>query len=146
MDTHGLFRARPLTRPVGVYAFTLVEILLVVVIIGVLAGMMVTRLSGRSEEAKVARAQGDIRGQLSLALDLFEQDVGRYPTTSEGLEALVSDPGVPNWKGPYLKSGLKPDPWGQPYSYSMDERNATIYRLVSAGPDGQLETDDDILP
>ena len=80
-------------------AFTLVEVLLVVVIIGVLAGILVPRLSGHSTEARISRARADIQGTLSLTLDLFEQDVGRYPTADEGLSVLVEDPGIPGWKG-----------------------------------------------
>ena len=125
--------------------FTLIEILLVIVIIGVLAGMVVTNLSGRSQEAKIARAQADIRGQLSLALDLFEQDTGRYPSSSEGLAVLMNDPGTSNnWKGPYLKGTLKPDPWGNEYSYAFDGDESRRYQLKSAGPDGQIGNDDDI--
>ncbi len=127
-------------------AFTLVEILLVIVIIGVLTGMLVVRLSGRTQEARIARAQADVRGQLSLALDLFEQDVGRYPTTDEGLSILIEDPGLVGWKGPYLKGGLKPDPWGNSYSYMSDPEDRGQYTLISAGPDGQAGTDDDIVP
>jgi len=125
-------------------AFTLVEVLLVVVIIGILAGLLVVRLTGRSEEARIARAQADVRGQLSLALSLFEQDTGRLPTAEEGLAALVTDPGVPGWKGSYLQGDLKPDPWGTAYSYSLDPDHPGQYILVSAGPDRQLGTDDDI--
>jgi len=125
-------------------AFTLVEVLLVIVIIGVLAGMLVARLSGRSQEARITRAQADIRGTLSLALDLFEQDIGRYPTTEEGLEALVVDPGLPGWKRPYLKGGLKPDPWKNAYIYSNDPEDPAQYTLLSLGPDGQMGTEDDI--
>ena len=128
----------------GSGGFSLVEVLLVVVIIGVLAGMLVTRLSGRSQEAKVTRAQADIRGTLSLALDLFEQDIGRYPTDEEGLRALVMDPGVSGWKRSYLKGDLKSDPWGTDYIYAIDSDDPTIYVLSSAGPDGQAGTDDDI--
>jgi general secretion pathway protein G len=125
--------------------FTLVEVLLVIVIIGILAGMLVTRLAGRSQEARTTRAQADIRGQLSLALDLFEQDVGRYPTTDEGLGALVQNPGIPGWKGPYLKGGLKPDPWGTPYSYGLQVDEAgNNYVVTSAGPDLQFGTEDDV--
>ena len=128
----------------GRKGFTLVEMLLVVVIIGILAGMIVTNLSGRSREAKIARAQSDIRGQLSLALDLFEQDMDRFPTTEEGLEALVEDPGIPGWKGPYLKGELKGDPWDSPYIYQQDPEKPTVYELSSAGPDREPGTEDDI--
>lgn len=128
-----------------VEGFTLIELLLVIVIIGILAGMIVTSLTGRSREARIARAQTDIRGSLSLALDLFEQDIGRYPTDEEGLNALVINPGIPSWKKPYLKGGLKSDPWETPYDYSMDPDYPGLYILRSAGPDKQLGTEDDIV-
>lgn len=124
--------------------FTLAELLLVIVIIGILAGVMVVRLSGRSDDARIARVKSDIKGSLSLALDLFEQDTGRYPTTDEGLTGLVSDPGLDGWRGPYLKSGVQPDPWGTPYNYTYDSSNRT-YRLSSAGPDEQANTNDDVV-
>lgn len=124
--------------------FTLVEILLVVVIIGILAGLIATRLSGKAEDARVARARADVSGSLSLALDLFEQDTGRYPTTEEGLAALVTDPGIPGWKRSYIKGELKNDPWDTPYVYSSDDQGD--YVLFSAGPDRQPDTEDDIYP
>jgi len=130
--------------------FTLVEILLVVVIIGILAGLIATRLSGKTEEARIARAKADIAGSLSLALDLLEQDVGRYPTTEEGLEALVTNPGIPGWKRSYLKGELKNDPWDTPYVYSYADDGGPdgqgAYELFSCGPDRQPNTEDDIYP
>lgn len=126
--------------------FTLIEMLLVIVIIGILAGAIVTSLSGRTESSRLTRAKADLAGSLSLALDLFNQDIGRYPTTEEGLKALVDNPNEPEWKGPYLKTGLKPDPWGQAYSYELDASNPTHYVIKSAGPDRQLNTADDVLP
>ena len=128
-----------------VEGFTLIELLLVIVIIGILAGMIVTSLTGHAREARIARAEADIRGSLSLALDLFEQDVGKYPTDEEGLNALVINPGIPGWKRPYLKGGLKSDPWETPYDYSRDPDYPDLYILRSAGPDRQLGTEDDIV-
>ena len=125
--------------------FTLIEILLVIVIIGVLSGMVITQLSGRSHEAKITRANADMKGQLSLALDLFEQDTGRYPTAEEGLAALVVNPGVSGWKGPYLRAGLYKDPWENDYRYSLDPNDPRQYRLVSSGPDGQSGSNDDLV-
>jgi len=125
--------------------FTLIEMLLVIMIIGILAGAVVVGLSGRSHDARVTRARSDISGSLSLALDLFDQDVGRYPTVEEGLKALVEDRGMPGWKGPYLKGGLKPDPWGNPYHYGLDPDYPRQYVLKSAGADGQVGSEDDIL-
>ena len=125
--------------------FTLLEMLLVVVIIGILAGAVMISLSGRSQQARITTAQSDIVGKLSLALDLFETDVGRYPTEEEGLKALVENPGVNGWKDPYLRGGLKNDPWGTPYSYSRDPEYPERYILRSAGPDEQMDTEDDIV-
>ena len=124
--------------------FTIVELLLVVVIIGILAGAIAVSLSGRSEEARIARARSDINGSLGLALDVYEQDNGRYPTTDQGLEALVGDPGdVPNWRGPYIKE-LKVDPWDTPYVYQNDGTGIGRYTLYSAGPDQTPGTEDDV--
>lgn len=127
-------------------AFTLVEILLVVVMIGILAGMFIPSLAGRAQEARITRAKADIQGQLSLALDMFEQDVGRYPTSEEGLQVLMTNSGgVANWKGPYVKDGLKKDPWGSDYSYTFNsDVNGSYYTVTSPGPDKQLGTSDDI--
>ena len=125
-------------------AFTLVEILLVVVIIGVLASVLVPRLAGHSRKARITAAQADIRAQLGTALDNFELDTGRYPTDEEGLGALIADPGAAGWNGPYLKSELRPDPWGNQYIYRLDREHPGMYVLMSAGPDGQQGTQDDI--
>lgn len=133
----------PLFKATG-RGFTLIELLLVLVIIAVLAGAVVTNLSGRSQEARVTRAKSDINGAFSLALDLFESDIGRYPTTEEGLQALAQDAGTANWKGPYLKGGLKKDPWANDYHYERNPNEPRRYVLKSAGPDGQIGTEDDI--
>jgi general secretion pathway protein G len=126
--------------------FTLIEMLLVVVIIGILAGAIVTSLSGRTEQSRVTRAKSDLTGSLATALELFNQDTGRYPTTEEGLKALIESPNEPEWKGPYLQTGLKADPWGQQYSYELSNTTPPRYVIRSAGPDRQLNTEDDILP
>ncbi len=121
--------------------FTLIELLIVVVILGVLAGLTVPRLAGRTEKAKFKAAKSDIRGGISLALDLYESDTGKYP---DSLEKLVDDD-IPNWDGPYIKNGLPKDPWGQPYSYKYPgTKNKRGYDLLSAGPDGKAGTDDDV--
>ena len=125
--------------------FTLVELLIVVTILGILVAMVVPRLAGRTEQARVGRAQADVKGNIGLALDLFEVDNGRYPTSEEGLAALRTQPvGVKNWHGPYLKQ--EPiDPWGKPYRYLYPGRNnPQDYDLFSPGPDGAEGTSDDI--
>jgi general secretion pathway protein G len=125
--------------------FTLVELMLVVIIIGVLAAMIVPRMAGRSEEARASVAQADIMS-ISTALRLYELDNGAFPTTSEGLEALLEKPSsARNWKGPYLER--KPvDPWGQPYAYrSPAQYSRAGFDLYSIGRDALEGTEDDII-
>ncbi|MCX5697172.1 MAG: type II secretion system major pseudopilin GspG [Candidatus Omnitrophica bacterium] len=120
-------------------AFTLVELMLVVIIIGVLAAMVMPRLVGRSEQARVAAARADVNANIALALDMFEMDMGHYPTSLDELMQKGSNPDTS--KGPYLKK--KPiDPWGRPYVYTPPS-GGTDYQLCSKGPD-ETKTDDDI--
>ena len=128
-------------------AFTLMELLLVVAIIGVLAAMLLPNLSGRSEEARKARAKTEIVSTIGLALSMFESDTGKYPTTEQGLTALVNKPDqATTWRGPYIQQAKQfIDPWGNPYHYECPgQHNVTSYDLASAGPDGSLGTEDDI--
>lgn len=128
-------------------AFTLIELLLVVIIIGVLAAIVLPSFSGRSEEARRTRTKTEIESTLGLALDMFEADIGSYPSTEEGLEALIRKPDkANNWRGPYIKKSNKfRDPWRNNYHYQFPgQQNTFGYDLVSPGPDGQLGTDDDI--
>ena len=125
--------------------FTLVEILLVVAIIGALAAMIVPRLTGRSEKAKAATARADIRANMATALKMYEIDMGAYPTTDQGLAALLAAPSGASstWSGPYIEK--KPvDPWGRPYQYKCPgTRNPNGYDLFSFGRDG-VESSDDV--
>ena len=116
--------------------------MLVVIIISVLAAAVIPRLSGRSEQAKVARAKSDLAA-IGVALDLYEMDVGQYPDDSAGLNALLEGHGEENWKGPYLKKGTPSDPWGNAYLYKRDPQNGD-YSLTSPGPDRQAGGSDDI--
>ena len=127
-------------------AFTLVELMLVVVIIGVLAAMVVPRLAGRSEQAKTARAKSDI-ASIGLALDLYELDAGAYPDSLETLVAKdapseLGDDAKTRWNGPYLKKGLPKDPWGRSYEFQKLSQHHLDYDLYSLGPDGQPGNDD----
>ena len=119
--------------------FTLIEIMLVVIIIGVLVAMVAPRLVGRSEQARAAAAKADINANLATALDLYEVDVGHYP---DELTELRKDPGVTGWKGPYLKKDPK-DPWGRDYEYTSQQTDENDYKLCSKGPD-EVKTEDDI--
>lgn len=115
--------------------FTLIELILVVVIIGILVGIAVPRFSGRVEQTQKAAAADTIHS-IGIALDLFELDNGRYPSSLNG---LISDPGISeNWHGPYMKEGRIPkDPWGNPYQYSAPgTHNEHSYDLSSNGPEG----------
>ena len=132
------------------YGFTLIEIMLVVIILGVLVAMVAPNLFGRGEQARIAAARADIESNLATALDLFELDNGHYPTTEQGLKALNEKPSTspepPNWNGPYLKRKKIPmDPWRREYQYmSPGVHNKDEYDLFSYGPDG-IESDDDIV-
>lgn len=115
--------------------FTLVEILVVIIIIGLLAALVGPRLFGKVGVAKqkAAKAQIELFG---TALDAFRLDVGRYPTTEEGLKALREKPsGVEKWDGPYLPKEIPLDPWGRPYVYRSPGEHGE-YDLISYGRDG----------
>jgi general secretion pathway protein G len=117
--------------------FTLLELLVVMVIIGLLAGFVAPRYFAQvgKSQVKVARAQVDA---LDKALDTFRLDVGRYPTTEEGLQALVVRPnGEQSWNGPYLKKGVPADPWGRPYLYQQPGTHGGDFELQSYGKDGR---------
>lgn len=126
--------------------FTLVELLLVLVILGILAALVLPKFTGRTEQARVTAAQTQI-AMFGTALDAFEVDTGSYPRGQEGLNQLVSPPGdVTNWRGPYFKSDIPLDPWGRAYVYEFPGRvNPSGYDIRSMGPDGQAGTADDIV-
>jgi len=129
--------------------FTLLEILLVVVIIGLLVGVAVVRLGSRSGEAKKVATQRQIDAY-KTALGLYELDNGFYPSSEQGLSALIvlptSAPVPNNWKGPYLDPAvLRKDPWGHDYLYVYPGvKNPTGYDLFSPGINGVEGDDDDI--
>lgn len=126
--------------------FTLVELLLVLVILGILAALALPKFTGRTEQARVTAAQTQIAA-FGTALDAFEVDTGTYPRGADGLNYLLSQPSdVTGWRGPYMKSDIPMDPWGHPYIYEFPGRaNPSGYDLRSMGPDGQANTADDIV-
>jgi general secretion pathway protein G len=118
------------------HGFTLLELLVVMVIIGLLAGYVGPKFFAHigKAEVKTARAQID---SLEKALDAYRLDVGNYPTTEQGLAALNQAPAdVPQWKGPYLKKGVPDDPWHHPYQYKQPGEHGD-FDLLSLGKDGQ---------
>jgi general secretion pathway protein G len=120
----------------GIRGFTLIELLVVVVIIGLLAGIVAPRYFGQvgKSNTNIARAQIE---QLGKALDTYRIDVGSYPTSEQGLNALVAKPdGVDRWQGPYLTKGIPADPWGRAYRYKAPGDHGD-YDLSSYGSDGQ---------
>ena len=129
--------------------FTLIEIMLVVIIIGVLAAMIIPNFAGRGEQAKRSTAKVDIEANISTALDLYQMEMSTYPPTQEGLKALMEKPAslanADQWNGPYLKKKVLPkDPWQRPYVYVFPgAHNKESYDLSSYGADG-VESSDDI--
>lgn len=124
--------------------FSLIEIMVVMVIIGMLMAVVAPRFIRQSEKAasKAARVQIESMG---TALDTFRLDVGRYPTTQEGLAALIQRPfGTERWDGPYLKKNvIPPDPWQRPYYYRSPGEGGRPYDLYSLGADGAPGGDSD---
>ncbi|RKY02230.1 MAG: type II secretion system protein GspG [Spirochaetes bacterium] len=122
--------------------FTLIELMVVIVILGILAGFIIPRITKRPEEARVTKAKVEI-STLEQALELYYLDNGMYPTTEQGLRALIEKPQIdpipPNWKeGGYLaKKKIPVDPWGRPYVYISPGIHNEDYDLYSLGRDGK---------
>jgi general secretion pathway protein G len=125
--------------------FTLVELLLVLVILGTLAAIVVPKMAGRTEQAKITAAQTQI-ANFGTVLDAFEVDNGYYPKGKGGLIDLIERPrDADGWRGPYLKQEIPMDPWGNAYIYECPgKHNEDHYDVMSMGPDGRVGGDDDI--
>jgi len=129
----------------SIQGFTWIELMLVVIIIGALSAMVLPRLVGRSEQARSSATRADIKANIATALKLYELDNGEFPTTDDGLNALLSNASsLTSWNGPYLES--KPvDSWGREYQYEMPGKHRPQgYDLYSLGKDGKEGGDDDI--
>lgn len=122
--------------------FTLIEVMVVVVILGILAAMVVPKIMSRPEQARIVKAKQDILA-IQSALDLYKLDNGTYPTTDQGLEALVKKPTaepIPhNWKSEGYLHQLPMDPWGNPYQYINDNEKLKIFTYGPKGKEGNSE-------
>lgn len=122
--------------------FTLIEVMVVVVILGILAAVIVPKIMSRPEQARIVKAKEDI-ASIQSALDLYKLDNGVYPTTDQGLQALVtkptSDPIPRNWKSDGYLQKLPVDPWGQAYQYVNDNEKIKIFSYGSKGKEGDSE-------
>ncbi|MBI2514209.1 MAG: type II secretion system major pseudopilin GspG [Opitutae bacterium] len=131
-------------------AFTLIEILLVLALIGLLAGVLITNTAGVFDQGQETAAKIFVRDTVKLALTRYRMDLGDYPSTTEGLAALVTAPAnkADRWRGPYIEapSGKLPlDPWGEPYRYRYPgTKNKGGYDLYSVGKDHAEGSEDDV--
>ena len=124
--------------------FTLIEIMVVVVILGVLAALVVPQIMSRPDQAKASAAQSDIKA-IAMALDIYKLDNHQYPSGQQGLQALVSKPGgapaARNWNPDGYLKRLPIDPWGTPYQYRVPGTRGGAYDLFSFGADGKIGGD-----
>jgi general secretion pathway protein G len=125
--------------------FTLIELLVVIIILAILASVVIPKVVHRTDDARMAAAISDVSA-FSSALTMYKADTGQYPTSDQGLNALISNPGVQGWNKPYLDnmSVMKMDPWQHPYIYKYPSDHGQDFDIISAGPDGQVGTADDI--
>ena len=120
--------------------FTLLEMLVVLVIIGLLAGLVGPRLFSKVDQSKITTAQVQVK-MLRSSIESLRLDIGRYPTVDEGIGLLSKPPSdaalAARWRGPYLDDALPPDPWGNPYQYALPGTDGQGFALYSFGSDGK---------
>jgi general secretion pathway protein G len=134
---------RNLARRAAHGGFTLIELLCVLVILAILAAVVVPKLTGHTEQARIAAAKTQIQS-FKTALASYEIDTGQFPSTEQGLDALVTNPGnLTGWRHSYIEK-VPLDPWGHAYIYRCPGSNGKDFDLLSPGPDGQEGGSDDI--
>jgi general secretion pathway protein G len=115
--------------------FTLLELLVVILIVGLLTGIVAPRFMGQVSRSEVTTARAQLDA-LDKALQSYRLDTGRYPSAAQGLNALVAQPGdETRWRGPYLQGAMPADPWGSPYQYRVPGAGGRDYDLTSLGKD-----------
>lgn len=125
----------------GQAGMSLIEIIIVIALIGTLMTFMVSNLIGQSEEAKKDQTKLGM-GVISQSLQMYRIHNNRYPTTDQGLAAMLNNPGdAKSWRGPYIEANKLKDPWGTDFSYESDGR---AYKIISPGPDASMGNEDDI--
>jgi general secretion pathway protein G len=141
-------RTRSRAARSAVRGFTMMELLVVLAILGLLAGLAITQLGGIFGGAQASTAQIFVKDTMKTPLFTYRMTMGDYPSTADGLQSLVTPPGskAGSWRGPYIEGGKVPlDPWGEPYQYAYPgAKNKMGYDLWSKGPDKQSGTADDI--
>jgi general secretion pathway protein G len=124
--------------------FTLIELLVVIIILAILAAVVIPRVIGRTDDAKVAAATSNV-STFDGEMEKYKLDTGHYPQGDQGMNALINNvENDPKWNGPYIKGSMPNDPWGHPYLYRSPGEHSPDYDIFSAGPDGQPGTGDDI--
>lgn len=144
MNPKSTFRKRTLRHCSGESGFSLLEVLIVLMIIGLVATLVGPRLLSQFDRSKVTTAKVQVRS-LMAAVETMKLDLGRFPTTEEGLTILTTPPaeGRENWFGPYLNEALPMDPWGKPYVYAQPADPSARPRIGSLGSDGREGGDGD---
>ncbi len=144
MTSFTLHRPKRLLSKNKIHGFTLIEVMVVVIILGILAAMIVPKIMSRPEQARIVKTKQDILA-IQSALDLYKLDNSFYPSTDQGLQALVTKPSlnpIPhNWKSDGYLQKLPTDPWGEPYQYINENEKLRIYSFGAKGREGNSDID-----
>ena len=135
MNTVAVFSNRPVQHPRRGHGFTLLELLVVILIIGLLTGIVAPRFLGQVSRSEIVAAKAQMDA-FDKALQAFRMDTGHFPSTSQGLKVLLTQPSdEPRWHGPYMQGEIPLDPWGTPYQYQSPSTHGKDFDLMSYGKD-----------